>query len=574
MPDITNATRDTGMDLESLMSQNDGTAETKASTDNSAEAVPTAAKAVSPMEELAARKGKGFEINPNDIETQQVRSGQVRDETIEGVQDELDRMDRMIEAAGMVRVAKPDSAVEMAATMEALSEMDIDDIRAAQAAAKTDDLLEENGGSVLGVDLAAETALAVDGKGALAGGLFQVKDDSHPSGSTTDPHTGEEMDSERKAMREQIIQVIVDKTGYGPNLNFTEEEQEKLRISTQIDVVQVETAELKYAKIKVPDDGYLGQIRTNLHKTLGATSEIPLIGSRIRASFRGLSYGEYANLALSQDITAVENFSTRCKTYYNALISTSIGAFTSYDDFLKHIAAVDMPMMTFGLYVSTNPENMDIGVECKVEGCGNRFRHPFVPRTLLDLEHVSDRFLEIMEKVSTIEMGAPAKKYHEESSLITRTRILLPKCGIKVDLGLTSCYDMINYRLPYLADAEKILTEKYPEDTSGIHALLPSITDTVAGIVVNVDGEEVFIDDIVAMADILYNIPYEDYDLLMAITAQTNEDYNYGFATKNIVCPKCKTKTAVMSIALDDEIFTQLQTRTSTTVNPATLPRL
>lgn len=575
MPNIV-ATRDTSMDLESLMNQNNASAAT-------AEAIPASTSAeydappkreMSPLDELASRKGQGYVVNPDEVTTQQVRSGQMRDESIEGVQRELDAMDRMIENAQMVRAQKPTNPIEMAATMEALSELDPEEVRAAKAAAETEDLMESNNGSALGLDLSAESALSVDGKGSLAGGLFRVKgDDSEESG--IDLQTGEPMSPERQAKREEHIQVIVDKTGYGSLITFTDDEMEKIRLSTQIDVVQVEHPELKYAKLDTPTDDFMVKIRTDLHKMLGATSEIPLVGSRIRASFRGLTYGEYANLALCQDISKVENFNTRCNTYYNALVSTSIGAFTSYDDFLKHVAAVDMPMMTFGVYVPTNPENMDIGVECRVEGCGNHFRHPFVPRTLLDLEAVSDRFLEIMEKTSTVEFGMPAKQYHQESSLLTRTRILMPKCGIKVDLGLISCYDMINYRLPYLADAEKILTEKYPDDAAGIHALLPSITDTVAGVILtDADGTEVYIDDIVAIADILYNMPYEDYDLLMAITAQSNIDYSYGFVTKNVVCPKCKTKTSRLIINLDDEIFTQLQMRRSTTVNPATLPRL
>lgn len=571
MPNIVTATRDTDMDLESLMNLNESTG----TSDDTEDSKTTTATVTSPLDELAARKGAGYEVNPEEVEDNSVRSGQLRDESMEGVQQTLETMDKMIEAASMVQAVKPKNDLEMAATMEALSELNPEEVRQAKTAADTEDLLEQNSGSALGVDLAAETPLAVEGKGTLAGGLFRVKDSNRPASEPImDPETGEPMDPERQAKREETIRLIVDKTGYGPNIDFTDEELEKMTLSTQIDVVQVESEELKYAKIKSPDEVFMGKIRTNLHGMLGATSEIPLVGSRIRATFRGLTYGEYANIALSQEITSVENFNTRCNTYYNALKNTSIGGFTSYDDFLKNVAAVDMPMMTFGIYVATNPEHMDIGAVCQVEGCGHRFRHPFVPRTLLDLEHVSDRFLEIMEKVSTVEFGAPAKKYHEESTLITRTRILLPESGIKVDLGLTSCYDMIHDRLPYIADAEKILSTKYPEDTAGIHTLIAGITDTVAAVIINVDGEDTEVVDIVAMTDILYNLPYKDYELIMAITAQSNTDYAYNFVTKNVICPKCKTKTEYMSIALDSEIFTQLQTRRSTTVNPATLPRL
>lgn len=573
MPNIVNATRDTSMDLAALMNQNDATGEVSSSVTEETQEAPAAA--ASPLDELAALKGAGYTVNPDEVEDHAVRSGQLRDESMEGVQQTLETMDKMIEAASMVQAVKPKNDLEMAATMEALSELDPEEVRQAKTAADTEDLLEQNDGSALGVDLAADTPLAVDGKGTLAGGMFRVKDENKPASSPiVDPETGEEMDPERQAKREETIRLIVDKTGYGPNIDFSDEELEKMRLSTQIDVVQVESEELKYAKIKVPDESFMGQIRSNLHSMLGATSEIPLVGSRIRATFRGLTYGEYANIALCQEITTAENFNTRCSVYYNALTNTSIGGFTSYDDFLKNVAAVDMPMMTFGIYVSTNPEHMDIGAVCQVEGCGNHFRHPFVPRTLLDLEHVSDRFLDIMEKTSTVEFGAPAKKYHDESTLITRTRILLPESGIKVDLGLTSCYDMIHYRIPYIADAEKMLANKYPDDAAGIHALIAGITDTVAAVIVNVDGEDTEVVDIVAMTDILYNLPFKDYELIMAITAQTNSDYAYNFVTKNVICPKCKTKTEYMSIALDSEIFTQLQTRRSTIVNPATLPRL
>lgn len=498
--------------------------------------------------------------------------------TLSDVNRKLDEMDEMIEKAQNLRINKvPNTPEEKAALIDALEDISIEDIRHAQESAGSENIIRKNGGSAIGIDINSNVSLSEDGSSqSLGNGLFQLKDQSAVEAEeVVESNTSVKRTESSEFTRDGSIQIIIDKTGIGSDgITFTDEEKEKLTTSTRIDLIEVEDMELKTIDIAEPDSGFLSRIENDLVQVLGTACTMPLVGSRYRAAFRGLRYGEYANLALSTQLLETDQLRTRLSVFYDSMVSCSIGTFENFDDFLKHTAMIDLPMMTLAVYVATNPEVMEVGVKCQVKGCGKSFSVKFVPRTLLDLTKVSDRFLEIMEQVSTVEAGIPAKNLHEKSTLLNKKRILLPRSGIICDVGMISCYEMLYNRVPFLKNIEDTMAKKYPNDINEIHGMIPLLAETVSAIYIKDGSKHIKITDLVTISDILFNIPADDFNILHSISIQTNEDYKYDFSVRDVVCPGCGTHTNSVTINLDEEVFLQLQTQRSTMINPERLPRL
>lgn len=571
----TKVVRDTEMSIEDLMSS---------ALNNNASTASEEPVGKTPLQEMQESRNLGLEITEEDLaasDGSQKKVGILRDETLEGVNNTLEELDNLIEKANSVRILeKPKTPQEKVALMSALSDLDLDELREQQQAVESGKILEENGGTAIDLEVDSETAVsAISGSdGTVGNGLFVVKANGnipkHDNTKTADaPSTNDSTMSPEN--REKAIQVIIDKTGLGATtINFTDDEREKLTIASQINLVEVSDKSLKTIEVETPDDGFLNTVRNDLYKVLGTATSIPLVGSRYRATVRGLSFGEFMNLAMSTNITDLDELNMRLSTIYQAITNTSIGMFDSYDMFLKHTAMIDIRMYIYALYVATNPEIMTVGIECKKEGCGHTFVQDFTPRHLMDYNNLSDYFISVMNTILTVD-GEEARQFHAQSSLLTKKRIELPESKIMCDLGLVSCYDMIHNRLPFLHEIEKVLTEKYPEDVNQIRAMIPVFAEIVSGIIItDENGVSTYITDLMAISDILFNVPYVDFDIIMEIGNQNGADYNYDFSVRDVTCPKCGTFTKGVILNLDDEIFTQLQTRRNSRINPKSLPKL
>lgn len=570
----TKVVRDTEMSIEDLMSS---------ALDSSKDSTSEEVVVKTPLQEMKESRSLGLEITEEDmaaVDGGQKRIGILREESLEGVNNTLEELDSLIEKANSVKILEmPKTPQEKVALMTALSDLDLDELHRQQEAVKSDKILEDNGGTAIDLEVDSETAVsAISGSdGTVGDGLFVVKENADiPRRNIKPVDTAASSDNTMSPeSREKAIQVIIDKTGLGTTtINFTDEEKAKLRLASQINLVEISDESLKTIDVETPDDGFLNTVKNDLYKVLGTSTSVPLVGSRYRATVRGLSFGEVMNLAMSTNITNLDELNMRLSTIYQAITNTSIGMFTSYDEFLKHTAMIDIRMYVYALYVATNPEIMTVGIECKKDDCGHTFVQDFTPRHLMDYNNLSDYFISIMNTVLTVDK-AEARNFHTQSSLITKKRIELPESKIKCDLGLVSCYDMIHNRLPFLHEIEKVLTEKYPDDVNQIRAMIPVFAEIVSGIIItDEDGRSHYITDLMAISDILFNVPYTDFDILMEIGNQNGADYNYDFSVRDVTCPKCGTFTKRVILNLDDEIFTQLQTRRNSRINPKSLPKL
>lgn len=568
----TKITQDTNLDVEALF-RNATT--TKSETPSDQEELRQVVK--TPLQQMQEARGKGLIIQNNDDDGGK-NGGSMTDEREEAVNETLREMDVMIEKAKMVSVTEvPKSDIEMAELMHKLDELDIDQIKDANkvssgAVHKVDE------DEVLGSDITPDTVVA-NGDGTIGdGGLFRAKSETSQFNSPIERSIKNPESTVAPETEVSETKVVIDKTGIKPDtttiIDFTEEEREKLSKSNSIELVFLNKINVDTGRVRRPDENFMKTYTTNMHQNIGEAATMTFVASRFRAKIRGLTFGEFTNLTLSSEITDVDTLNRKLSVIYNAIVESSIGLFPTYDDFLRNFSIRDLDLATYGIYIATNPETLEINLSCGAEGCKKTFTKSFSPRNLLLIKDLSPRFLEIMETTGSLS-GEKAMEYHNKSSIIEKQIIKLPGSGVAIEVGLRSAFETIHYVLPYINNLETLMAEKYKNDDVRCRAAISMATHYVSAVYFQENGEYTLRNDnIEDICDIIYNLPMIDYDIIYNIMRQTEEDYFYQFALENVVCPHCKTHTERVAIDIDEEVFQRYQEQGNTVIDPDSLPRL
>ena len=171
--------------------------------------------------------------------------------------------------------------------------------------------------------------------------------------------------------KRKTVQILIDKTGLGTDFIFTDEEKAKIRESETIRVNEVKVIDIAAIKARRSEKSFqdnIAQFSSN-----GSRTTICFPASGFRAQMKGMSYGEYSDVALSMENVTFDQYYKRLSIIYNNMVNISTGPFDSFEDFLKNFAYTDIPLALYGMFVSTEPENQEIGLRCGSDSCGNSF---------------------------------------------------------------------------------------------------------------------------------------------------------------------------------------------------------
>ena len=366
----------------------------------------------------------------------------------------------------------------------------------------------------------------------------------------------EDSDSDEDDEKREIVKIIIDKTGLGNNITFDDEENKYIEKSEEIHIVEVESKELETIVYDRTEDG--DSFLDNIDKYQLSVSKTPMVfpGSGFKADMTGLSYGDFADITLdvsddSEDALDFDKMYKKLTVIYNNMINISCGKFASFTEFLKNFAFIDLPLATFGLLISTQPEIDTVGLKCNNETCGKQFNYKYNIRSLIDFNSASNKYLEAVKQITT----CPPEEYVNlhNSSLVRRTKsIKLPHCGYVIDFGLASCYD-------YLYGLISVLNE-YREANMGdddIRNILITLVTTVRGIrIPQKDGKYIKFTNAKDIIEIMARqIPPQDMQVIYNIHGQFLERYEIEFNIRDIKCPHCGAQTKSIPMTPDELVF-------------------
>ena len=488
-----------------------------------------------PLQEMQEKKQLGVVVNTEELIKDQddtKRSYVNNDRRIEDVNRELSEMDENIEKLKYIgAIKKPENKIQMAELMSKLDEMDLEELKAKAS---------QDGMKPIEVDSTTQIENTHD----------NYTEESH------------EDNIEFKNDRVNRIDVLIDKTGFGKDVIFTDEEREKLTSAEEIRVVEVEEIQLASTKIKKATKSFLDTVSS--YKSIGIRTPMTFPCSRFRAELGGLTYGEYGDLALS---TTKNDFDTTNKILsliYNKMHNASIGEFESYEDFLKKMAWVDVPLAKLALYISTNPENDTIGLHCNVIDCNKDFPHPFATRSLVRIERMSDTALEWMEKVASATHKETLEMF-ENAPHRTGKIIKLKNSGWLVNIGYISCYQYLHNVINNTID--DVFKENHPDDVNGVLQFYGIFMENITSISIpDENGEYVEFEEFNDIIEALYHLDPVDFDIIKTLVYEYAQVYDYEFGVKNIKCPHCGNVTEYVSVDLDRLVFLSYQRRLTTNV--------
>lgn len=306
---------------------------------------------------------------------------------------------------------------------------------------------------------------------------------------------------------------------------------------------------------------------------------VTLLYSAYRANIKPMNWFDYLKLASPTSHNPSDSLMQRWSNIYDHLLSTSIGNFDNFDDFLKHTMWEDLDLFEWALFVATSADTETISYTCnhkigtkKVEKkdengnimydennspimvdedvlCKNEVRYSYNPRSIIELKE--DKLPSYYKNVHESSNGEQALELHTKI-IHTKQQLTLPDSKFKINISHASAYDYINKKLPIVVDLCK--EYKIPFDdferymsrnpVGSLYILCALGIDAI--IITRNDTDYTFTEweKIRKLVDVLSN---DDIQVLMKVFEERNEK-PFDFNFHNIECSSCHHVTETLPV--------------------------
>ena len=361
----------------------------------------------------------------------------------------------------------------------------------------------------------------------------------------------ENKEDEISPEKKRIVEILIDKTGLGGDFFLSEEEKKKLSEAETIRINEVRILDLATIKAKRSSVSFQDHIKEfNIN---GSRTTICFPASGFKAQMKGLSYGEYADIALSMENVKFDQYYKRLSIIYNHMTNISRGDFKDFEDFLKHFSYTDISLALYGLYISTEKETQEIPLRCGNKECGKTFNWEYNTRNILRLERCADKFLKKMEEVATAK-PSDYDKIAENAAVNNSKYVELPDSKVVCEMGVASAYDFLYNFIPLMN--EETFKDAFGNDASQVYMDNVLLLTSVRSVDVP-DGEGGYIHctgykDIL---DAIYYIGPNDIKYLAAQTAKIQSLWEVTYSLGDTKCPHCGAVTKNLDVSMDDLVF-------------------
>lgn len=533
--------KDDSMDLMSLIKGNEKEETADAVVEEKKE------KELSPLEkaQLAKENGKGLVVDNNEMKDESDPS-QLKNKAMDDADMEskayMDDMDEKIKVANnIVVIKKPKNKMEMASMMDQIEILQKGGTLPLEGAFVREKTAEEMNAEEFGTAPAA----------------------ANESADAEDPNVAdvEEEEEEISEEKRKLVEVMIDKTGLGADIFFSDEEKEKLQHATEIRLKEIEEVDISTIKIRQANKPFLESVK----EYQMASSMVPVVfpASRFKAQMIGLSYGEIGDITFNTENVSYEQVRKRLTIIYNKMVNPSI-KFDSFEDFLTKFAYVDIDIAMYGLIVATFPEIDEITMQCRNPQCGASFSHSFAPRNLIRWDRMDEKFMTVLKEI--VDNPEKGDELVSESPTRVSKRIRLPYSGFLLDIGITSSYDYLNEIINNSVGDK--FEKEHPDDVNGILQLGNIFLSLIQK--VYVPGEDGYYTEYSEYEDkiqALYYIKPEEIQIISSILNKYNSSYSPVFELRDIKCPNCGMVTKRVNADLNAMVFQKFQRQMSSSLN-------
>lgn len=348
--------------------------------------------------------------------------------------------------------------------------------------------------------------------------------------------------------------VIIDKTGIGQVVNFTDAERKKLEKVKKIKLEEVETVELGTLKRKKAKKGSAEKILKKVASV--RTTQIVLPISGFTAVMRGCSTFELLGLVAGRDAN-VTSLIAKWTLIHSKVEDTSIGKM-DFNTFLSSVSQMEYDMFVYGILCATYPEVDTFPLEC--EKCKREIEHKYTVRTLLRAEEMSERLAAaVRHTVDNSYTEEAAKECFETSLLNTTETIKLPNSEYVCDISVQTAYSFIHDSINAIEKMESKYNQAAMLASSVLTLLVPDPDSP---------GEYFEIEDTEDIIKIIYSLNNLDISVLGTKIGKLIEGMNFSFGLMDINCdnPKCRNHVNTVDVDLDSILFIKYQQAMNTTI--------
>lgn len=368
----------------------------------------------------------------------------------------------------------------------------------------------------------------------------------------------------------KLVQILIDKTGYGGKtpIEFTEEEKKKIYEADQILLTSTKKFDIASIKINVNDENApkrTFQAVAREHQLSDSRTTICFPMSGFHAQMSGMTYGEMRDIALNPETIGFDNVRKQISVVYDKMKNISCNAFEDLTDFMKHFAYSDFNMALYGLYVSTFPELQSVGLKCGNERCGRSFEHQFNTRTIIQFKHSSDYWL---NRYKELVAASPFdyQRMVSEAPVNNINYVELPYSKYVFGIGVMTLYDYL-YKMIPVNDPEE-LKRMFGEEVSLDMFTYLSRCMFIRNVLVP-DGNGGYdqyesLEDILA---IMNSLNPEECKIVCALADDIRDRSEPVIGVENVKCPYCGTRTRLLTLDVASLLFRARETLQNTTVD-------
>lgn len=364
------------------------------------------------------------------------------------------------------------------------------------------------------------------------------------------------------AIPSEDIKVIIDKT-QASDVAFDAEERDKIKRSRTIELEIIEKRELHYNIIDESDIG-INDIDAVLSQYTRKYNDMPvsLPASHYRCTLTGLSYPEILDLSYSQEQNNLDGERKKWSIAYDHIKNPSIGRFADFDDFLQKTSFIDLDFILWGILCATCMPKEIVSIDCHSKGCGNTYDWIYSPKELLQLDQVAQSTLDEMKVTGEAQSDETIRDNYEQSMLKLSNSVVLPSSQFVICFGHISAYTYLNTVYGRIEDVRN------SEDASMSTAVEATALTVVKYILLpSSDGEGYRkVSDPDAISKVIHTLNELDFQTLGELLSIMTEPYQLKFVLKDIVCPKCKTKSSITIDDIGRMIFITSQSLSNATV--------
>ena len=350
--------------------------------------------------------------------------------------------------------------------------------------------------------------------------------------------------------------VVIDKTGMGNVIDFTDEEREKLKKVKTIKLKEVETIELQSLKTKKAKVGVADKILQKRNSVRNTTIVLPVSG--FTAVMKGCSTFELMGL-INSNAVDVMALVAKWTLVHSKIESTSIGKL-NFNNFLNSVSSMEYDMLVYGILCATFPDEDTFPLTCPK--CRTSIDHKYTVRSLLRAEEMTPELAEKVKEVADASYTENmAKECFENSLLNTELTIKLPISDFVCTLGVQNAYSFIYDSV----NAIDKMDEKYQQAiilTSAIPTIYVPNPDDNGDTYLEISDTE---DKI----KLVYSLEARDISILTNKISKMTEGMQFKFGLMDINCPNAKCKNHINSIEVDLEtiLFHKYQQAMNTNID-------